>query len=135
MEMSAVNQCQTMRKTQRKQCQKWTDISQSWQQDLDDSKLGLTFICLYYICCTSLHCCVRFLVAAAVATPQGAVLGLPFLQLQALWSMCKVSVVVVHGLSCPTACGILPDQVLNPRPYKLLTTRPPGKFPAFDLFL
>jgi len=26
------------------------------------------------------------------------------------------SAVVVHGLSCPTACGILPDQRLNPCP-------------------
>ena len=26
------------------------------------------------------------------------------------------SVVVAHGLSCPAACGIFPDQGLNPRP-------------------
>ena len=26
------------------------------------------------------------------------------------------SVVVEHGLSCPAACGILPDQGLNPCP-------------------
>ena len=26
----------------------------------------------------------------------------------------QASVVVVHGLSCPAACGIFPDQGLNP---------------------
>ena len=28
----------------------------------------------------------------------------------------RVSVVVAHGFSCPTACEIFPDQGLNPRP-------------------
>ena len=33
---------------------------------------------------------------------------------QQLW--CTGSVVVAHGLSCSTACGIFPDQGSNPRP-------------------
>ena len=33
-------------------------------------------------------------------------------RLRQLW--CSGSVVVTHGLSCPTACGILPDQGSNP---------------------
>ena len=40
------------------------------------------------------------------------------------------SVVVVHGLSCSTACGIFPDQGLNWCPALqggFLTTGPPGK--------
>ena len=32
-----------------------------------------------------------------------------------LWSL-RASVVVVHGLSCPVACGIFLAQGLNPRP-------------------
>ena len=44
-------------------------------------------------------------------------------------------VVVVHGLGCSEACGILPDQGLNlfmspALTGRFLTTRPPGK-PSF----
>ena len=49
-----------------------------------------------------------------------------------------VSVAVAHGLSCPTASGILLDQGLHPCPQQLeggfLTTGPPGK-PHFLLIL
>ena len=38
------------------------------------------------------------------------------------------SAVVVHGLSCPEACGIFLDQGLN-QLGEFLTTRPPGKPP------
>ena len=37
------------------------------------------------------------------------------------------SLFVTHGLRCPTACGIFPDQGLNPCPLAGLTTGPPGK--------
>ena len=41
------------------------------------------------------------------------------------------AVVMVHGLSCPVACGIFPDQDLNPCPLHwqvdFLTNGPPGK--------
>ena len=44
---------------------------------------------------------------------------------------CTGSVVVAHGLRCSTACGIFPDQGLNPWPPALagrfLTTVPPGE--------
>ena len=47
----------------------------------------------------------------------------------ALWLWLIGSLVVVHGLSCPTACGIFPDQGLNLCPlqweYRVLTTEPP----------
>ena len=39
-------------------------------------------------------------------------------------------VVVAHGLSCPAACEIFPDQGLNTCPPALVgffTTEPPGK--------
>ena len=42
-----------------------------------------------------------------------------------------VSVVVVQGLSCSVACGILPDQGIEPISAALasgfFTTEPPGK--------
>ena len=34
--------------------------------------------------------------------------------LQQLWTLEPGSIVVVHGLSCPLACGIFPDQGSNP---------------------
>ena len=39
------------------------------------------------------------------------------------------SVVVVHGLCCPKACGMFPDQGSNPCPVagRFFTTEPPGK--------
>ena len=37
------------------------------------------------------------------------------------------SLFVVHGLPCPMACGIFPDQGLNLCPLAGLTTGPPGK--------
>ena len=43
--------------------------------------------------------------------------------------------VVVHGLSCSEACGILPDQGSNPVSLALaggfFTTEPPGKSCSF----
>ena len=44
----------------------------------------------------------------------------------------RAPVVVAHGLSCAAACGIFPDQGLNPCPLHwqvdgFLTTAPPGK--------
>ena len=60
---------------------------------------------------------VGFLVAASGGYYLDVVLGL----LIALASLVaeqipglQGSVVVVHGLSCPAACGIFPDQGLNP---------------------
>ena len=54
-----------------------------------------------------------------------------------LWSRAlgtQASVVVAHGLSCSTACGIFPDQGSNPSPLHWqvdsLTTAPPGKSPT-----
>jgi len=48
------------------------------------------------------------------------------------------SVVVVHRLSCPTACGIFLDQGVEPVPPalagKFLTTGPPGKSCPFILY-
>ena len=41
--------------------------------------------------------------------------GLLFLVVHGLWGT-GASVVVAHGLSCLTACGIFPDQGLNPGP-------------------
>ena len=38
------------------------------------------------------------------------------LLLQSTGSRCAGSVVVAHGLSCSTACGIFPDQGSNPCP-------------------
>ena len=42
--------------------------------------------------------------------------------------------VVTHGLSCPVACEIFPDQGLDPRPQHWqaysLSPGPPGKSPA-----
>ena len=47
----------------------------------------------------------------------------------------RVSVVVAHGLSCPMAYGIFPDQGLNLCPPALadvfLTIGPPGKSKIF----
>ena len=39
------------------------------------------------------------------------------------------SVAVVHGLCCPEACGMFPDQGSNPCPVagRFFTTGPPGK--------
>ena len=44
------------------------------------------------------------------------------------------SVVVAHGLSCSTACGIFPDGIEPLSPAlagRFLTTAPPGKSPHF----
>ena len=45
------------------------------------------------------------------------------LSLRSMGSRPAGSVGVTHGLSCSAACGIFPDQGLNP----FLTTVPPGK--------
>ena len=60
--------------------------------------------------------------------------GLQSRRLQQLWH--AGSVVVAHGLSCSAACGIFPDQGLNPCPALaggFLTTAPPGKSTQYSL--
>ena len=39
--------------------------------------------------------------------------------LQCSWCTDSDSVVAAHGFSCPTACGLFPDQGLDPRPLPL----------------
>ena len=58
--------------------------------------------------------------------------GSLFLHVGFLYLWCKGFSSVVHGLSCPTACGIFPDQGSNPCPLHwqadgVLTTGLPGK--------
>ena len=47
------------------------------------------------------------------------------------------SVVVVHGLCCPEACGMFPDQGSNPCPVagRFFTTGPPGKSSCLNLYI
>ena len=78
-----------------------------------------TFIYLF-LAALGLHCCARaFSSCGERGLLFGAVRGL----LIAVASYCgaralgaRASVVVAHGLSCSLACGIFPDQGLNPCP-------------------
>ena len=85
----------------------------TWRGQERRSKMGLGgffelyFTSLYFLAVLGLRCCAWVSLVAvcglltAVASP-GAEHGLQGPQ---------ASVVVVHGLSCPAACGIFPDQV------------------------
>ena len=68
-----------------------------------------------------LRCCLRVFSSwgkqglfsrSVQASPWG---GLSFGE-HRLWGT-RASVVVAHGLPCPRACGIFPDQGPNPRPW------------------
>ena len=79
--------------------------------------------------------------AACRLSPGGATLRLGcagcslwwLLLLRSTGSRCLGSVVVSHGLNCPAAWGIFPDQGMEPKSPelagRLLTARPPGKSP------
>ena len=62
------------------------------------------------------------LVAASGGSSSLRCTGFSLQQLLVLWSTgsrragFSVCVVVVHGLSCSVACGVFPDQGLNPCP-------------------
>ena len=45
---------------------------------------------------------------------------------------CVCSIVVAYALSCPTACGIFPDQGLNPFPLHRQVDSQPQGIPAYD---
>ena len=63
---------------------------------------------LFSSCCTWTSHCGRFSRCGAQALGRGgSVVAAPGLQ-------STDSIAVVHGLSCSTACGIFPDQGLNP---------------------
>ena len=77
----------------------------------------LLFRCLF-VAAASLHWCARLPPAtAAEGYSLVAAVGASLQWLLLLWSTgCKTwaSVVVAHGRSCLAACGISPDQGLNP---------------------
>ena len=79
-----------------------------------------------------LHCCTGFpLVAASGDSSPVAVRGL-FIMVASLTMAPRLqstgSVVVIRGLSCPTACGTFPGQgFTSPAPAGRFLTEPPGK--------
>ena len=75
---------------------------------------------IFFGCVGSSFLCEGFLqLQQAGATPHHGARGLSLswpLLLRSTGSRCAGSVVVAHGPSCSAACGIFPDQGLNPCP-------------------
>ena len=62
--------------------------------------------------------CVRFSLQWLLLMQSSGSRVLRLQQLQILGSRAQAQIVVAHGLSCPTACGILADEGSNPcRPH------------------
>ena len=85
------------------------------------SLISFIYLFIYlFMAALGLYCCVW---AFSSSSKRGllfvACIGFSlrwFLVLRSTGSMCAGSVVVAHGLCCSAACGISPDQSLNPCP-------------------
>ena len=91
------------------------------------SLLRVGFLWLWHVVDSSLHCGARASHCSGFSCGGAQALGM----WASVAAACAGSVVVVHGISCSTACGIFPDQGLNLCPLhwqaEFLTTAPPGK--------
>ena len=85
-----------------------------------------------FLAVLGLCCCERAFSSCGVQTSHCS--GFSCCRARALGGM--GSVVVAHGLTCPAACGIFPDQGSTALAERFLTTRQPGNFlPAPPSFL
>ena len=82
--------------------------------------LKIIYLFIYFwLCWVFVSVCGLSLVAASRGHSSSRCAGLSLsrpLLLRSTGSRCAGSVVVAHGLSCSTACGIIPDQGSNPCP-------------------